>query len=277
MWVQFGFFVEVDTDEENGGILKVLILAGGFGTRLTEETVARPKPMVSVGEHPILWHIMKTYSHHGYNDFVVLLGYKGYMIKEYFANFFLHSSDVTIDLKNNDVQVHRNNCEPWKVTLVDTGPKTNTGGRVKRVQHHVGDEPFLLTYGDGIGDVDISSLVEFHKSHGKLLSITSVIPEGRFGSLDFDTQNSVVEFVEKPTWTESWINAGFFVCQPEVFEHIPDDTTASFEKDTLAVLAQRGEIMGYKHSGFWRPMDTLRDKIILSDLWNSGQAPWKKW
>lgn len=257
--------------------MKVLLLAGGLGTRLSEETSSRPKPMVEIGGKPILWHIMKIYSQHGFNDFVVLLGYKGYYIKEYFSNYFLHQSDVTIDLKENRVEVLNNSSEPWKITLIDTGVNSMTGGRIKRAQDIVGHEPFMLTYGDGVSDIDISALVKFHKSHGKLMTMTSAQPDGRFGALDITSDNQVKEFKEKPKGDGSWINAGFFVCEPEVFDYITDGDATVFEQQPLQKLAKDGQIYTYKHDSFWMPMDTLRDKQILSNMWNSNKAPWKMW
>jgi glucose-1-phosphate cytidylyltransferase len=232
--------------------------------------------MVELGNRPILWHIMKTYSTYGYNEFIILCGYKGYMIKEFFANYYRHRSDLTIDLANNSISYHKNHAEPWKVTLIDTGLETLTGGRIKRVQEYVGNEPFMLTYGDGVADIDISKLVEFHKSHGKLMTMTSVLPEGRFGALSIDNSNMVDSFKEKPKGDGSWINGGYFVCQPEVFNYIAGDKTI-FEREPLEKLAQEGELYTYKHNGFWRPMDTLRDKVLLEDMVENKTAPWIKW
>ena len=258
--------------------MKVLLLAGGFGTRLSEETDIRPKPMVEVGGKPILWHIMKIYSTYGFNDFVVLLGYKGYYIKEYFANYFLHQSDVTIDMSNGSMEVHNNSSEPWKVTLIDTGLNAMTGARIKKAQNFVGNEPFMLTYGDGVADIDISKLVDFHKAHGKLLTMTSAQPDGRFGALNIDENNQVVEFKEKPKGDGSWINAGYFVCEPQVFDYIKDlDDSVVFEQEPLKKLAKDGEIFTYKHHQFWMPMDSLRDKIKLNEMWDSNNALWKVW
>jgi glucose-1-phosphate cytidylyltransferase len=255
--------------------MKVLILAGGFGTRLSEETDIRPKPMADIGGKPIIWHIMKGYSHYGFNEFVVLLGYKGYYIKEYFANYFLHQSDVTIDLTNNGMEVHNNTSEPWKVTLLETGQNTMTGGRIKRAQKFIGNDSFLLTYGDGVSDVDFSELITFHKKHGKLITMTAVQPEGRFGALE-TTGDQVESFLEKPKGDGSWINGGFFVCQPEVLNYIQDDQTV-FEQDPLQTLARDGQLYNYKHDGFWKCMDTLRDKKVLNELWEQKRAPWKSW
>lgn len=233
--------------------------------------------MVEIGGKPILWHIMKLYSHYGFNEFVILLGYKGYYIKEYFANYFLHQSDVTIDIANNKMEVLNNSSEPWKVTLLDTGLESMTGGRVKRAQDFIGDEPFMLTYGDGVSDIDIKELVAFHKSHGKAMTMTSAQPEGRFGALNIEAGNQVTHFMEKPKGDGNWINAGFFVCEPKVFDYITEGDGTIFEQAPLQNLAKDGEIYTYKHSGFWKPMDTLRDKQSLQKLWEGKQAPWKVW
>lgn len=256
--------------------MKVVLLAGGLGTRLSEETDVRPKPMVEIGGKPVLWHIMKIYSHYGFNEFVILLGYKGYYIKEYFANYFLHQSEVTIDLSNNDMQIHTNACEPWKVTLLDTGNETMTGGRIKKARNYIDSAPFLLTYGDGVADVDISKLLAFHRQHGKKITLTTLQPEGRFGLIDFNGEGCVKSFIEKPRGDAAWINAGFFVCEPGVLDYIGGDTTV-FEQDPLMKLAADGQLYAYKHEGFWKPMDTLRDKIKLNELWDKGEAPWKRW
>ncbi|AWK03020.1 glucose-1-phosphate cytidylyltransferase [Flavobacterium crocinum] len=256
--------------------MKVVILAGGLGTRLSEETVLRPKPMVEIGGMPILWHIMKIYSSYGYNDFVICLGYKGYVVKEYFANYFMHKSDVTIDLKNNSIKVHESEAEPWTITLVDTGINSMTGGRIKRIQKHIGNEPFLLTYGDGVSDVNINELVERHKSAGKLCTVTSVQPSGRFGALNLDAENQVNSFLEKPKGDGAWINGGFFVCEPKVFEYIAGDST-TFENEPMQNLAADGQMIAYLHNGFWKPMDTLRDKLELEASWEANNAAWKKW
>jgi glucose-1-phosphate cytidylyltransferase len=256
--------------------MKVVLLAGGLGTRISEETVLKPKPMVEIGGMPILWHIMKIYSAYGFNDFVICLGYKGYVIKEYFANYFLHKSDVTIDLVNNSVTVHDSHAEPWKITLVDTGNSTMTGGRIKRIQSHIGNETFLLTYGDGVGNVDIKKLVEFHQKHGKACTITSVQPSGRFGALNLTEKQEVLSFKEKPQGDGAYINGGFFVCQPEVFNYIENDSTI-FEKGPMESLAADGQLMAFNHNGFWKPMDTLRDKQELDTEWNNGNAKWKNW
>jgi glucose-1-phosphate cytidylyltransferase len=256
--------------------MKVVILAGGYGTRLSEETEIKPKPMVEIGSKPILWHIMKIYSTYGFNDFIILLGYKGYVIKEYFANYFLHQSDVTINLGSGEIEVHNNHSEPWRVTLIDTGIDTMTGGRIKRAKKYIGDEPFLLTYGDGVGNINIKKLIEFHKKHKRILTITSVQPDGRFGALDIGDDNEVLEFKEKPKGDGGWINAGFFVCESGVFDYIKGDETI-FEDEPLKKLAKDGQLYTYKHMGFWKPMDTLRDKRELNRLWNSNKAPWKIW
>jgi len=256
--------------------MKVVILAGGLGTRLSEETVLKPKPMVEIGGMPILWHIMKIYSSHGFNDFIVCLGYKGYLVKEYFANYFLHKSDVTIDLKNNAIEVHESEAEPWKITLVDTGEDSMTGGRIKRIQKYI-DETFMLTYGDGVGDIDVKSLVEFHKNHGKLCTVTSVQPSGRFGALDIGVDSSVHSFLEKPKGDGSWINGGYMVCEPRIFDFIKDGDATVWEKEPMENIATSGEMRAYKHHGFWRPMDTLKDKHDLNDMWTSNEALWKTW
>lgn len=256
--------------------MKVLLLAGGFGTRISEETSIKPKPMVEIGGMPILWHIMKSYSQHGFNEFVVLLGYKGYVIKEYFSNYFLHQSDVTIDLESNKMEIHNNSSEPWKVTLLETGLNTMTGGRIKRAAKHINNEPFLLTYGDGVADVNIKDSIAFHKEHGKLITMTSVQPAGRFGALDIDSNNRVSNFIEKPKGEGKWINGGFFICEPQVLDYIEGDATV-FEKAPLENLANQNELFTYKHNGFWQCMDTLRDKNYLNELWDANKAPWKTW
>jgi glucose-1-phosphate cytidylyltransferase len=256
--------------------LKVLLLAGGFGTRLSEETDIRPKPMVEIGGKPILWHIMKLYSHYGFNDFVVLLGYKGYYIKEYFANYFLHQSDVTIDLQKNSLEVHNSSSEPWRVTLIDTGIDSMTGGRIKRAKDYIGNDTFMLTYGDGVSDVNIKDLLDFHKEHGKLLTMTATQPDGRFGAIEIGKNSRVESFLEKPKGDGSWINGGFFVCEPKVLDYIDGDSTI-FEREPLEKLASEGEIYTYKHNGFWKPMDTLRDKNDLNKMWQDGKAKWKVW
>lgn len=257
--------------------MKVVILAGGFGTRISEESHLKPKPMIEIGERPILWHIMKIYSSYGFNDFIICLGYKGYCIKEYFAHYFLHESDVTFDFKNqSESMVHHHSAEPWSVTLVNTGVETMTGGRVKRVREYIGDKPFLLTYGDGVADVNIGELVACHRAHGRLATVTSVQPAGRFGAMDLDNNNLVRGFKEKPKGDGAWINGGFFVMEPAVLDRIEGDSTI-LEKEPLESLARDGQLVSYKHSGFWQPMDTLRDKNHLEDLWKSGTASWKTW
>ena len=257
--------------------MKVVILAGGFGTRISEESHLKPKPMIDIGERPILWHIMKIYSHYGFNEFVICLGHKGYCIKEYFAHYFLHEADVTFDFKSsNERVIHHHSAEPWTVTLVNTGLATLTGGRVKRIRDYIGREPFLLTYGDGVSDVNVRELVSFHKSHGKLATVTSIQPGGRFGALDLAGSDQVLGFQEKPKGDGAWINAGFFVMEPEVFDYIAGDETV-LEKEPLEKLAGDGELFAYKHGGFWQPMDSIRDKNLLEELWKSGNAPWKVW
>jgi glucose-1-phosphate cytidylyltransferase len=256
--------------------MKVVILAGGHGTRISEETVVKPKPMVEIGGKPILWHIMKIYSHYGFNDFIICLGFKGYVIKEYFSNYFLHMSDVTFDMRTNAMEVHQQNAEPWRVTLVDTGENSMTGGRVKRIAPYVGNETFMLTYGDGVADVNIAELAAFHSRHGRLATVTSTQPSGRFGALSLDPDGKVTAFQEKPAGDGSWINGGFFVLEPQVFDYIAGDTTI-FEKQPLEGLCRDGQLVASKHSGFWQPMDTLRDKNHLEELWASGRAPWKVW
>jgi len=257
--------------------MKAVILAGGLGTRLSEETDLKPKPMVEIGNKPILWHIMKIYSAHGVNDFIICCGYKGYIIKEYFANYFLHMSDVTFSMKDNTKKIHQNHAEPWTVTLVDTGEKSLTGGRLKRVFEYVKDEDaFCLTYGDGVSNIDITKLIEFHKAHGKQATLTATRPPGRYGALKINDDDTVEHFQEKPDGDGSWINGGYFVLSPKVIYRIIDDTT-SWEGEPLAGLAADGELVAHKHDGFWLPMDTLRDKNLLEALWANGQAPWKIW
>uniref|UniRef100_UPI00404A2776 glucose-1-phosphate cytidylyltransferase n=1 Tax=Flavobacterium sp. TaxID=239 RepID=UPI00404A2776 len=258
--------------------MKVVILAGGFGTRLSEETDLRPKPMVEIGGKPILWHIMKIYSSYGYNEFVILLGYKSYFIKEYFVNYFLHNSDISVDLNLNSVTYLKSNAEPWKVTLLDTGLNTMTGSRIKQAENIIGDNPFMLTYGDGVSDISIPELVSFHKKHGKLLTITSAQPDGRFGALDIGSDNRILEFVEKPKGDGSFINAGFFVCEPGVFDYLKfGELSEIFEAGPLSNLASNGQAYAFKHNGFWMPMDTLRDKNILNEMCKNNSAPWIKW
>ena len=255
--------------------MKVVLLAGGLGTRLSEETVVKPKPMVEIGGKPILWHIMKIFSHWGFNEFVICLGYKGYMIKEFFANYLIHQSDITIDLRANASQIHSNKAEPWRITLVDTGDKTMTGGRVLRVKEYLGKERFMLTYGDGVADIDISKLLEFHRSHGKLATVTAVRPPSRFGGMALDG-SSVTDFTEKPQIGEGWINGGFFVLEPAVLDYIRGDETL-FEREPLEKLARDGQLAAYKHDRFWQCMDTLRDVTLLNELWDSGRPPWRLW
>lgn len=255
--------------------MKVLILAGGHGTRLSEETGVKPKPMVEIGGKPILWHIMKSYSYYGFNDFVILLGYKGYYIKEYFANYYLHQSDVTFDMQNGKMEVHNNSSEPWKVTLIDTGLDTMTGGRVKQAKKYIGDETFMLTYGDGVCDVNIQELLSFHKQNNKKATITAIQPAGRYGALDINT-SLVNEFIEKPAGDGNWVNGGFMVCESEVLDLIESDSTI-FEQYPLQTLAKTGELSAFKHNGYWQCMDTLRDKIALNQLWDTDKAPWKTW
>ncbi|MFI5222269.1 MAG: glucose-1-phosphate cytidylyltransferase [Bacteroidia bacterium] len=256
--------------------MKVVIFAGGLGTRLSEETDTKPKPMVEIGGRPILWHIMKLFSYYGYNDFIICAGYKGYIIKEYFYNYFLHHSSITVNLKDNSIQYHDSNSEPWKVTIVDTGVNSMTGGRLKRIQKYIGEETFLLTYGDGVGNINISELVNQHKKLGKQATLTSVQPFGRFGLLNLDENNFVSSFVEKPKGDGGWINAGFFVLEPSVFDLLKDDNTI-WEREPLEMLAKKSQLIAYKHNGFWKPMDTLRDKNDLNEMWISGNADWKVW
>lgn len=255
--------------------MKAIILAGGLGSRMSEETLTRPKPMVEIGGRPILWHIMKIYSHYGINDFVVCCGYKGYMLKEYFANYFLHNSDVTFDMSNNQMKIHQNHAEHWKVTLIDTGENTMTGGRLKRVANHIGDEDFCFTYGDGLSNVDIKRLITFHKVNQKMATLTAVKPPGRFGSLRLDNAK-VLNFEEKPQGDGAWVNGGFFILSPQVIDYIDGDDTF-WERRPLERLAHEDQLSAFLHDGFWQPMDTLRDKMLLEDLWSSGKAPWKVW
>lgn len=255
--------------------MKVVILAGGFGTRISEESHLKPKPMIEIGEQPILWHIMKHYSAYGFHEFIICGGYKQHMIKQYFADYYLYKSDVTFDFANgNNMQIHDNGAEPWKVTIVDTGYATMTGGRIKRIQKYVGEETFMMTYGDGLSDVAVDKLAEFHKQNGKIATITAVQPGGRFGALDIDGADEIHGFAEKKKEDGGWINAGFMVLNPEIFDYIKDDSTV-FEKEPLERCAAEGQLMAYRHEGFWQCMDTMRDKKLLEDLWNSGQAPWK--
>ena len=256
--------------------MKVVILAGGLGTRISEETHLKPKPMIEIGGRPILWHIMKMYSSYGMNDFIICSGYKGYIIKEYFANYFLHMSDVSFDMQKNAMEVHQRKAEPWRVTLVDTGEDTLTGGRLKRVADHVQDEAdFCFTYGDGLADIDLGSLISFHRSHGAAATVTAVQPPGRYGALDMEGSR-VAGFIEKPRGDGGWINGGFFVLRPAALETLAGDRT-SWEADALPRLATSGQLHAFKHDGFWQPMDTLRDKMQLDSLWTSGAAPWKRW
>ena len=257
--------------------MKVVILAGGYGTRISEETGVKPKPMVEIGDKPILWHIMKTYSAYDINDFIICLGYKGSIIKDFFATYSLHMSDVTFDLRNNDMKVHQNGTEAWKVTLVDTGEKTMTGGRIKRVKEYIGDETFCLTYGDGVTDVNIRELIAFHRDQKTLATLTAVQQPGRFGAFNLkQNQHKIPTFSEKPKGDGAWINGGFFVLEPGVIEYIKDDSTV-WEREPLEKLAKDGMLYSYRHNGFWQPMDTLRDKNVLEELWQSGKAPWKVW
>lgn len=257
--------------------MKVVILAGGFGSRLSEETALKPKPMVEIADRPILWHIMKIYSAHGINDFIICLGYKGYIIKEYFATYSLHMSDVTFDLKNNNMKVHQNGTEPWKVTLVDTGEKTMTGGRLKRIRDYIGDETFCLTYGDGVSNVNIKKLIGFHREQKSLATLTAVQPPGRFGAFNLDRdQYKISTFKEKPQGDGAWINGGFFVAEPSVMDYIENDSIV-WEREPMEMLASDGMLAAYRHHGFWQPMDTLRDKMYLEGLWASGNPPWKVW
>ena len=257
--------------------MKIVILAGGFGTRISEESHLKPKPMIEIGDHPILWHIMKIYSYYGFNDFIICLGYKGYVIKEYFANYFLHNSDVTFDLGTNSMEIHDSNAESWKVTLVDTGLITQTGGRLKRIRKYLGEDTFMMTYGDGVASVNIPDLLKYHQAHGKLATITAVQPPGRFGALAFNGDTSIVRsFQEKPQGDGAWINGGFFVLEPQIFDYIENDTVL-WEKQPLSNLSSDGQLAAYFHHGFWKPMDTLRDKIELEEQWDKGIAPWKIW
>ena len=257
--------------------MKVVILAGGLGTRISEESHLKPKPMIEVGDAPILWHIMKYYSSYGFNEFIICCGYKGYVIKEYFADYYLHRSDVTFDFaNNNEMIIHNNVAEPWKVTVVDTGLHTMTGGRLKRIQKYVGDQTFMMTYGDGVSDIDLDALLEFHRVHKKAATLTAIQPGGRFGVLDIDDNETVRQLSEKAKEDGGWINAGFMVLEPEVFDYIEGDDTF-FEKEPLENLALDGKLAAYRHEGFWKCMDTMRDKGMLDELWNSGQAPWKRW
>ncbi|MFR9619614.1 MAG: glucose-1-phosphate cytidylyltransferase [Rikenellaceae bacterium] len=258
--------------------MKAVILAGGFGTRLSEATNLIPKPMVEIGEKPILWHIMKSYSYYGINEFVICCGYKQYVIKEYFANYFRHNSDMTVDLSDNSISILNNHSEKWKVTLVDTGLHTMTGGRVKRIEQYIGNEPFLLTYGDGVADLNIADTIRAHKEANALLTVTAFKPSGKFGALEIDLDsNQVLSFQEKPDGDRNWINAGYFVCEPEVFGYLTEGDRTIFEKRPLEEIAKTGRMLAYRHNGFWKPMDTLRDNSELNEMWNNGTAPWKVW
>jgi len=257
--------------------MKAVILAGGFGTRISEETTVRPKPMVEIGDKPILWHIMKSFYAHGISDFVICCGYKGFAIKEYFANYLLHTSDVTIDVRNERMDIHRTDAEDWRVSLIDTGLETMTGGRLKRVQEYLDDEPFCMTYGDGVSDVDLTKLIEFHKGHGCLATMTAVQPPGRFGAFNLSESDVKVQhFREKPKGDNAWVNGGFFVLDPATLGYIEGDST-TWEAGPMEKLAEDGQLYAYKHGGFWQPMDTLRDRMYLEDLWKSGNPPWKSW
>jgi glucose-1-phosphate cytidylyltransferase len=257
--------------------MKAVILAGGIGTRISEESHLKPKPMIGIGDKPILWHIMKIYSHYGFNEFIILMGYKSYVIKEYFADYFIHNSDLKIDLASNTIETINHKSEPWKLTLLDTGLNTMTGARIKKAKDYIGNEPFFLTYGDGVSNVNIKELVEAHKKSGKAATVTTVQPEGRFGALDIDVDNTIKNFEEKPKGDGGWINGGFFVLEPSVFNYIPDGEDVIWERAPLEKLAKDGQLNAYKHTGFWKAMDAMRDKIVLEDLWDSGKAPWKVW
>ncbi len=257
--------------------MKVVILAGGLGTRLSEETKLIPKPMVEIGGKPILWHIMKIYSHYGFNDFIILTGYKSHIIKDYFVHYYQQYSDITVDMQNNSVEIHRIKTEPWKVTMLYTGQDTMTGGRIKKAQEYIGNEPFLLTYGDGVSDVNIDDLIKSHKASGKTVTMTAVQPSGRFGALVIKDDNMITSFMEKPKGDESWINGGFFVCEPQVFDYIPNGDDVIFERAPLENLAKDRKLNAYKHEGFWRPMDTLKDKNDLTEMWVKNTAPWAVW
>jgi len=257
--------------------MKVMILAGGLGTRLAEETSLKPKPMVEIGGKPMLWHIMKIYEAHGFNDFIILLGYKGYVIKEYFSNYYLHTSDVTIDLAENKTIIHNNRSEKWRITLIDTGELAMTGARIRKAKAYTEGKPFMLTYGDGVADVNVRNLVDAHQKSGKAITMTSVQPEGRFGALDINNSNEIVRFAEKPKGDGNWINGGFFVCEQSVFDYLPAGDDLVFEQEPLRQLAEDGRMNAFRHTGFWKPMDALRDKQQLESLWAKDQAPWKVW
>lgn len=257
--------------------MKVVLLAGGLGTRLSEETELKPKPMVEIGGKPILWHIMKMYSHHGFNDFIVCCGYKGFLIKEYFYHYYMHVSDVTIDMEKNTIDYHSSKAEPWKITLVDTGLSSMTGGRLARVRKYINNETFMLTYGDGVSDVDIRALVDYHRQSGKLATLTAVQTAGKFGALKIDDSSMIRAFEEKPRGDGAWINGGFFVLEPGVFDYITQGDATIWEREPLEGIARDGQLGAFKHDGFWKPMDTIRDKYELEDMWTKGKAPWKKW
>jgi len=257
--------------------MKVVLLAGGLGTRLSEETDVKPKPMVEIGGMPILWHIMKNYSHYGFNEFIVCAGYKSYCIKDFFYHYFMHSSDMTFNMQTNQVTYHNSHAEPWKVTIVDTGMNSMTGGRIKRIQSYVKDEPFMLTYGDGVANIDINDLVKHHEKSGKLATLTSVQPSGKFGALQINDSNQITSFMEKPKGDGAWINGGFFVLQPKIFDYITDGDSTVWERDPLENIARDKQLNAYKFTGFWKPMDTLRDKFELNDMWAEKKAPWKVW
>ena len=257
--------------------MKVVLLAGGLGTRLSEETDSKPKPMIEIGGKPILWHIMKQYSHFGFNEFVICAGYKSYYIKDFFYHYFMHSSDMTVDMQSNKVTFHQSHAEPWHVTVVDTGLNTMTGGRIKRIQKYIGDEAFMLTYGDGVSNIDIPALIEHHKKAKKLATLTAVFPSGKFGALDITDNNMISSFQEKPQGDGSWINGGFFVLEPQVFDYIKEGDATIWERAPLESLAKANQLQSYKHEGFWKPMDTLRDKYDLEQMWSGGKAPWKVW
>lgn len=257
--------------------MKVVILAGGLGTRLSEETELRPKPMVEIGGRPILWHIMKIYSYFGFNDFIILTGYKSHIIKEYFINYYTRYSDITIDMKRNSVEIHKQRVEPWKVTMLYTGQDTMTGGRIAKAKAYTKNHPFLLTYGDGVADIDIKKLIENHKKSKKTVTMTAVQPSGKYGALNIESDGSISSFSEKPKGDNSWVNGGFFVCEPEVYDYIKNTSSTVFEKEPLENLARDNKLNSYKHEGFWRPMDTLKDKIQLTDMWMTGSAPWAIW
>lgn len=257
--------------------MKVVILAGGLGTRISEESDFKPKPMIEIGNKPILWHIMKIYSSYGFNDFIICCGYKGYVIKEYFHHYYIHQADMTIDLAKNTTEYHNSSSEPWRITLVDTGLNTMTGGRIKRIEPYVGNEPFMLTYGDGVSNVDILSLLDFHRKRGRLATLTAVQPSGKFGALDISDTEAVLSFKEKPKGDGAWINGGFFVCEPGVFDYIKAADNTIWEREPLEALSRDGQLSAYKHEDFWQPMDMLRDKNELEKLWAAGNAPWKRW